>query len=99
VLDRPTSLHESPDPYGAEFRWTKEQEPGVYSVYEIDESGGIKFDPELTDYYFTRSVIFQYSGNEEEKFRDEVDALATSHHDIMNLGLQTNSGHWIRNWD
>lgn len=76
-----------------------DQVPGVYSYFEIDENGEIKFDPATTGYQFSKSMIFQYSGNDEGKFREELDALATSYHDVMNVYLQTNTGESIANYN
>ncbi|MGV8092283.1 MAG: hypothetical protein AB2L24_10515 [Mangrovibacterium sp.] len=75
------------------------QVPGKYFYYEIDQNGEIVTNTENSGYHFVKAFIFQYTGDDEEKFKEEIDFLVTPYFDDMYINVETYKGERIYNWD
>lgn len=70
------------------------QIPGIYSYYEIKRNGEIVPDS-LSGYNFVKYFIFQFNGEDDDKFNNEIDLLATSYHDDLSISFQNSKGDTI----
>lgn len=78
---------------GAEFN---EQLAGDYWYYKIDQKGAI-MDAENHGYYFVKSIIFNYSGDESE-LRDLIRTGAGIDKEDLSISISAFTGEEINNW-
>jgi hypothetical protein len=72
------------------------QKPGIYSFYEINQDGEI-IPREISGYHFVKYFIFQYDGDDEEKFKDEIKTLSRPYFEELRISFQNSSGERINN--
>lgn len=75
------------------------QVPGEYFYYEINQNGDIVTNTENSGYHFVKAFIFQYTGNDEDKLKKEIDQLAAPYFDDLYINVETYKGERIYNWD
>jgi hypothetical protein len=74
------------------------QIPGIYSFFEINQKGEI-IPSENSGYHFTKYIVFQYDGEDNESFKEEIDQLSTAFFEDMIINFQNVDGDRIYNWD
>lgn len=74
----------------------QKQAPGDYRYYQIDSNGNI-MDPELSGYYFVRSIIFQLDGNE-DRIRGLIRTDGIAEKDNLSISIYNDKGERIDNW-
>lgn len=72
------------------------QVPGDYRYYEIDTKGNI-MDPELSGYYFVKSLIFQLKGND-AGIRNLIRTDGIMQKENMSINIYNDKGERIDNW-
>lgn len=73
------------------------QSPGHYFYYEIDNSGDIVSDVENSGYYFMKSFIFQFDGDE-TALKNLIEVEAKEYKTDLSMNVQTYKGEQINNW-
>jgi hypothetical protein len=74
------------------------QSPGHYFYYEINNSGAIVNNVENSGYYFMKTFIFQFDGNETE-LKNLIQIDGKDYKTDLSINVQTYKGEQINNWD